>query len=93
MMNEYNHDITLSAGIRYNADLTSSEKIMYGELKALANESGLCEIDNEELAELFGVHEQTIGLWIKGLDEKRYIWVKRVREEDDRRKKKRKIYI
>jgi len=63
----------LPANVRYDPDLTDSEKVMYSEITALCNKDGFCWCTNGYFAHLYGVSESTISRRINALAKKGYI--------------------
>lgn len=61
--------------VRYDQDLSSSEKLFYGELTVLTNKIGVCFAKNEYFADLYNVSKRTITNWISNLKNKGYIKV------------------
>lgn len=59
--------------VRYDKDLSASEKLLYGEITALANKQGYCFATNSYFAELYKTTERTITRWISKLENKNYI--------------------
>ena len=47
MENKKNYYAVIPAEVRYAKNLKANEKLMYGELTALANEKGYCYASNE----------------------------------------------
>ena len=63
----------IPATVRYDHNLKANEKLMYGEITALASKSGYCWAENRYFAELYDVHKITISNWLKNLEDKGYI--------------------
>lgn len=57
----------LTANIRYNKQLSMSEKVMFTEITALSNANGYCSARNKYFADLYEKSEKTISLWLKNL--------------------------
>ena len=75
------------APVRYDERLTDGEKILYGEITALANKDGYCYATNGYFARLYKRTESTISVRISNLQKFGYINV--VIEDNYRRR----IYI
>ena len=75
------------APVRYDTRLTANQKLLYGEITALANKDGYCYATNSYFAKLYGCTESTISVSISNLQKCGYI---NVVIEDNY---KRKIYI
>ena len=65
----------IPANIRYDDNLSASEKLMYGELTCLTNKLGYCYASNNYFAKLYGKDPSTISRWVKNLEKLRYITV------------------
>lgn len=63
----------IPAEVRYDATLRPNEKLMYGEISALASATGECWASNRYFAELYGVSTQAASKWIKNLETRGYI--------------------
>ncbi len=63
----------IPAAVRYDAELSSGEKLLYGEITALCNEKGYCWASNKYFATLYNKHVDTITRWIKNLVKLKYI--------------------
>ena len=55
MENNKNYYAVIPAEVRYSKNLKANEKLMYGELTALANEKGYCYASNEYFSQLYNV--------------------------------------
>lgn len=75
------------APVRYDTRLTANQKLLYGEITALANKDGYCYATNSYFARLYGCTESTISVSISNLQKCGYI---NVVIEDNY---KRRIYI
>jgi len=56
----------IPANVRYS-NVTANAKLLYGEITALANKTGVCYASNRYFAELYGVTTVSISKWIKEL--------------------------
>ena len=63
------------ATVRYDNNLSNSEKIMYSEISALVNMGGSCFATNKYFAKLYGVHTGTISRWVSNLEKQGHIKV------------------
>lgn len=82
----------LPAHIRYNKDLTDSEKILFCEITALSNKNGYCYASNKYLSEIYGVSIGTISRRVNKLKKKGFISVELIKEKDSNNIKERRIY-
>jgi hypothetical protein len=86
-----NYYAMLPANVRYDKELTSSEKVFYCELTALANRYGFCFASNNYFAKLYNVSKITISRWVSKLEQKDYIKTQMIR--DGKQILQRRIYI
>lgn len=63
------------ANVRYDKRLKFGERLLFGEITALANKSGYCTATNGYFAPLYDVTKTTISNWINDLKEKGYVKV------------------
>lgn len=77
-----NYYAVIPANVRYDKELKPNEKLLYGEITALANKTGECWATNSYFAELYKVHANTISLWINTLKNRGYISTKIAFNED-----------
>ena len=90
--NKPNYFAIIPAEIRYNKNLKAIEKLMYGEITALANKEGYCFAKNKYFAELFDVANNTVSRWISNLEKQGYIKIVIIRN-DRKQVIERRIYI
>ena len=90
--NQINYYAIIPATVRYNNLLKPSEKLMYGEITALANKMGYCFANNKYFADLYGVTTHTVSQWISHLEKQGYLYTEIIRDEK-MEVKERKIYI
>lgn len=82
----------LPAHIRYNKDLTDSEKILFCEITALSNKNGYCYASNKYLSEIYGVSIDTISRRVNKLKKKGFVNVQLIKEKGSNNIKERRIY-
>lgn len=73
-----NYYAVIPANVRYDNELKANEKLLYGEISALAQKEGKCWASNTYFSKLYSVYPTTISKWIKHLEEKGYIKVEMV---------------
>ena len=83
----------IPADVRYDKELKPNEKLLFGEISALANRKGHCWATNKYFADLYEVAVETVSRWISHLAEKGYISTKIVYLEDGKTIKERRISI
>jgi len=76
----------IPASVRYS-NISSSAKLMYGEITALCNKKGYCWASNQYFAELYNVSNRSITNWISELKQLNAISIA------DGSNESRKIYI
>ena len=89
---QINYYAIIPAYIRYNKELKFGERLMYGEITALANKMGYCFANNKYFADLYGVTIHTVSQWISHLEKQGYLYTEIIRDEKQE-VKERKIYI
>ena len=87
-----NYYAIIPATVRYDNNLKSAEKLLYGEITALANKNGYCYAKNKYFADLYNVTTVSVSRWISHLQEMGYIETEVVRNEN-KEIVSRKIYI
>lgn len=70
-----NYYAVIPAEIRYDPELRANEKLLYGEITALAQKTGECWANNKYFSELYNVKQNAIATWIRHLKDKNYIEV------------------
>jgi hypothetical protein len=73
MENKKNYYAIIPANVRYSKNLKANEKLMYGELTALANEKGFCYASNEYFAKLYDVSKVSVSKWVSNLAKNDFI--------------------
>ena len=92
-MDKPNYYAVIPACVRYDTGLSASEKLLYGELTALANKEGFAHPSNAYLAQLYGVDARTVIRWLNNLCEKQYIEVDKGGFDENGQRKTRRIFI
>ena len=90
--NKNNYYAIIPATVRYNKDLKPNEKLLYGEITALANSKGFCFASNRYFAELYKVTIHTVSQWISHLEKLGYVNIELIKD-DKKEIKERRIYI
>ncbi len=83
----------IPATVRYDDDLISGAKLLYGEITVLTHRRGYCFASNSYFADLYGVSIGTIKRWIKLLVQKEYIRSVVVFHDGSKCVKERQLYI
>ena len=79
----------IPSDVRYDSNLSSSEKLLYAELTALCSKHGYCWASNNYFSELYGVNKNTISSWVSSLVKNGYIKI----DVDRAKGNLRKIYL
>jgi SOS-response transcriptional repressor LexA len=88
-----NYYAVIPATVRYDKELKPNEKLLYGEISALAQKEGYCWASNTYFAELYDTSPISISRYINHLKEKGYIDVKLVYRNNTKEIEKRLIGI
>lgn len=81
------------AHVRYDESLKPNEKLLYGEITALANKHGYCWSENKYFAQLYNVKKGTVSGWIANLEKNGYIKTKLIYQKNSKQVSQRRIYI
>lgn len=73
MKEKPNYYAIIPATVRYDTRLKANEKLLYGEITALAEKTGECWASNSYFANLYSVDPSAISKWIKNLNDCNYI--------------------
>ena len=90
--NKVNYYAIIPATVRYDTNLKPAEKLLYGEITALANIKGYCYASNRYFASLYNVTLHTVSQWISHLEKLQYIKLEMIRD-NNKVIKERRIYI
>lgn len=70
-----NYYSIIPAEVRYDKELRASEKLLYGEITALAQKTGECWAGNNYFCKLYDVKPNAVATWIRDLKKRGYIKV------------------
>ena len=93
MKDQPNYYSIIPANVRYDDNLKANEKLLYGEITALANKNGYCWAENNYFAKLYDVHKITVSNWISNLERQGYISIKLEYIKGTKQVSKRYIYL
>lgn len=93
MSTNSNYYAIIPAEIRYDEQLSANEKLMYGEITALANNTGECWASNAYFAGLYDRDVRTITRWISNLERLGFIDSKLQYKKDSKQVEKRIITL
>ena len=88
-----NYYAIIPADVRYDPNLTSTEKLLYGEITSLTQKTGECWASNKYFANLYDVEPQSISRMIKHLTEREHITYRIVYKENKKEIEKRIISL
>lgn len=88
-----NYYAIIPANVRYDDNLTASEKLFYGEITALTYKTGECWATNTYFANLYGVSTRSITSWVAHLEKGGYIKTENFYRENTKEIEKRLIKI
>jgi len=91
--NHPNYYSIIPASVRYCADLSAQEKILYSELTALSNVKGYCWATNNYFANLYKLSKETVSRQISKLASLGFIHIKMIYFEHTKQIIERRIYI
>lgn len=93
MKEQPNYYSIIPATVRYDDKLKANEKLLYGEITALANKNGYCWAENNYFAKLYDVHKITVSNWISNLEKQGYISIQLEYVKGTKQVSKRYIYL
>lgn len=68
-----NYYAVIPATVRYDKDLSSTAKLLYGEITSLANSKGYCWATNSYFQDLYNISDRQVQRILKQLFDKNYI--------------------
>lgn len=77
----------IPANVRYDKTLKANEKLLYGEISALANKLGYCYASNSYFSKLYGVSTVSVSNWINDLKKHGYINIAYEKDESNNTKR------
>ena len=77
-----NYYAIIPAEVRYNNKLTANSKLLFGEITALTNKTGICWATNKYFAELYSVDKKTVSRWIQQLQNEGYLDIEMEYDKD-----------
>lgn len=83
----------IPADVRYCQNLKANEKLLYGEITALANEKGFCYASNYYFANLYNVSKVSVSNWISNLEKNKFIRLEMIYKNGSKEIEQRKIFI
>ena len=83
----------IPAEVRYDNKLSANEKLMYGEITALASSTGECWASNAYFGKLYNRDARTIRRWVSNLSDSGYINVQLLYKPDSKEVDKRIITL
>lgn len=83
----------IPAEVRYDDRLSSSEKLLFGEITCLTQKTGECWASNKYFSKLYKVEERTIKNWFKKLEDLGYITREYTYKENSKEVEKRSVKI
>lgn len=69
---EPNYYAVIPANVRYS-QISSSAKLLYGEISALANTSGSCWATNDYFSRIYQVRKEAVSRWVSELEQAGFI--------------------
>lgn len=90
--NQVSYYSIIPATIRYNKELKPAEKLLYGEITALANKNGFCYAKNRYFANLYNVTIHTVSQWISHLEKLGFLIIELIKDNKNQISERR-IYI
>lgn len=83
----------IPANVRYDERLPANAKLLYGEISALSNATGVCTAQDAYLAAPYGFTDRTIRGLLKALEDGGYIHTEVLRDPDTGQVSGRNIYL
>ena len=83
----------IPANVRYDDRLKPNEKLLYGEITALASSNGICWATNGYFSKLYNVNKVTVSNWINNLIKSGYLSSKIIYKDNSKEIEKRLLSI
>ena len=83
----------ISADVRYSKNINANEKLLYAEITALTQSTGICWASNIYFAGLFNCTPQAISKWVKNLEKNGFLVCEYEYEKGSKEVKKRLIKV
>lgn len=88
-----NYYAILTADVRYDTRLNSTEKLLYAEITALSSKEGVCWASNNYFASLYNVTPVYISMMLRKLKECGYIRIELVYKPNSKEIQRRNIHL
>ena len=88
-----NYFSILTADVRYDKRLSSTEKLLFSEITALTNKEGICWAKNSYFADLYGLTPNWVSKTIQKLKKLGYIETEVIYKPNSRQVLRRNIYL
>lgn len=73
------------ADVRYDKNICANAKLLYAEITALTDRTGICWAANDYFADLYQVDKKTISRWISQLNASGFIEVRLLKSQGNKR--------
>jgi hypothetical protein len=87
------YDAVIPARVRYDPTLRDKAKLLYGEIRALANREGYCWASNAYFCKLYGISDRCLQDHFRALEEAGHIVRENIRDGDTNEQLERRIWV